>query len=305
MPRINDNTAYSKLIRRTLSQFIELIKKDYSTIIHPAPGNVRKKAPNSNVHLSFEIFLQISGTCLFEFPIQSMPLHPDHLIMVPPGTPHREKVLSAGTNDFCNLVFIFLKECSTVHIAETSSHDPHLPKPVFMEKFPGPASPFYYHAAQALREQLDAKATEAAQSMLTALLQKALFDLGAPTDKNLWKFDQDVPCGDPYRIELVKKFITDNIMASDLSVERLAAVAAYSPNYLSHLFKKTTNESIKQFINRKKLEAGMLLLETTPYNIAEIAARLGYQDPAYFTKLFKRKYGFKPAAKRREKPAIE
>lgn len=165
-----------------------------------------------------------------------------------------------------------------------------------MEKLPSASAPFYFHAAEAI-DNLD-RHQESWQTVrrgiAVAILMKVLNDVGAPTDRNVWANQLDVPCGDPYKIELVKKHITENIMSDDLGVDYLAALAEYSPNYLSHLFRKITGETIKEFINRKKMEAARVLLETTPYNISEIALQCGYQDPSYFSKLYRRHFGFNP-----------
>ena len=61
------------------------------------------------------------------------------------------------------------------------------------------------------------------------------------------------------------------------------------------LFKRETGESLFQYLVRFRLEkaAGLLLQEDLP--VREVAARVGIDDPFYFTRMFKKKYGVSPS----------
>ncbi|MNN96836.1 CFA/I fimbrial subunit D [compost metagenome] len=53
-------------------------------------------------------------------------------------------------------------------------------------------------------------------------------------------------------------------------------------------------ENISDFIIRYRMEKAGMLLRTTGIKIYELASRLGFQNPPYFSKLFKQHYGVTP-----------
>jgi AraC-like DNA-binding protein len=57
--------------------------------------------------------------------------------------------------------------------------------------------------------------------------------------------------------------------------------------------------SPKEYIIKLRLDRSMELLQCTDLSVGEISDIVGYQDPLYFSKLFKRKLGVSPAAYRK------
>lgn len=294
--KTSDNIAYSRLIRDSCRDLISKLYDDKTTINIPKVSDHGRKLNNSCTHLYHELFFGISGSCVFYYPGYEKTLEPGEILLLPRGVPHREKVLASGPDTFCNMLLMFMPGAATVHIARSSALDYRIPKPYFMEKLKTVSAPFYYSAIDAVlsmdRSQDNWRNTR--NNILASIIMKVLNDIGSPTEVNIWDNVDDIPTNDPLKIEKVKKYITENIMTSDLSVGRIAGMVEYSPNYLSHLFKSSTGESLKTFINRKKMEAARTLLETTPYRIKEISFYLGYQDPSYFSKIFRLHYGMTP-----------
>ncbi len=80
-----------------------------------------------------------------------------------------------------------------------------------------------------------------------------------------------------------------------ISLDTLAATVNLNRSYLCRLFKRETGESLFQYLARLRLEraAGLLLQEEL--SIREAAARVGIDDPFYFTRMFKKQYGVAPS----------
>ena len=86
----------------------------------------------------------------------------------------------------------------------------------------------------------------------------------------------------------------DSDLTADLSLNALAKFLNINASYLSKLFKKETGSTLTEYVNRKRIEHGIFLLNTTTLQIQTIAQYCGIPDINYFTKLFKRQVGKTP-----------
>lgn len=68
----------------------------------------------------------------------------------------------------------------------------------------------------------------------------------------------------------------------------------YSVSTLSHLFKKRSGVSISEYIENLRLDEAKWLLQQSTYSIAEISDCLGFCNSAYFSSVFKKKFGLSP-----------
>lgn len=79
-----------------------------------------------------------------------------------------------------------------------------------------------------------------------------------------------------------------------LTLSKLASEVGYSPTYLTTLFKKETNYSPMSYFSHLKILKACEFLDYTNMKVKEISFNLGYTDPYYFTKDFKKKMGISP-----------
>lgn len=82
--------------------------------------------------------------------------------------------------------------------------------------------------------------------------------------------------------------------AEECRMTDTAAHIHLNPSYFSVLFKKTTGESYTGYVTRYRMEKAMTLLKTTDMRIFEIAAATGFDEPNYFTNVFKQYYQASP-----------
>lgn len=90
---------------------------------------------------------------------------------------------------------------------------------------------------------------------------------------------------------------------SDLNVEQLAKLCNLSLSSFKREFKKEFNDSPKNHISEKKIEKAKELLSITNMSISETAYEVGFNDPLYFTRLFKSKTGVSPTHYREKNQA--
>jgi len=85
----------------------------------------------------------------------------------------------------------------------------------------------------------------------------------------------------------IQSYIAQNLHG-DLSINKLAELTHFNPSYLSRLYKNMTGKSLSDYIWDVKLSKAKELLVRQNIRINEIAAALGFDSPAYFTKFFKK-----------------
>ena len=81
----------------------------------------------------------------------------------------------------------------------------------------------------------------------------------------------------------------------DLRQTSVAEKLYINSSYLSTVFTAHTNRRFVDYVNDVRLRRAARLLLGTDLKIADIAERLEYHDLAYFSKLFKRKFGMTPS----------
>ncbi|WEK54207.1 MAG: response regulator [Candidatus Cohnella colombiensis] len=89
-------------------------------------------------------------------------------------------------------------------------------------------------------------------------------------------------------LEKVKAFVRSNYGNEKLSLQDAAEHVCVSPNHLSKVFSQETGQTFIEFIMETRIRKAMELLHSTNARSYEIAYQVGYQDPHYFSNLFKR-----------------
>ena len=99
----------------------------------------------------------------------------------------------------------------------------------------------------------------------------------------------------------VQRIITliDTDLTADLSLKRFSSELNQNASYLSTLFKKETGVALTDYVNSKRIEHALFLLNTTDLQIQTIANSCGIYDLSYFGKLFKKYVNMSPGAYRR------
>lgn len=80
----------------------------------------------------------------------------------------------------------------------------------------------------------------------------------------------------------------------DFTIEDVSSHICLSPSRLGHLFRGEMNMSITQWRDDQRISRAKHLLLTTNYSINQIGRIIGYGDPLYFSRVFKRKAGVSP-----------
>lgn len=99
-------------------------------------------------------------------------------------------------------------------------------------------------------------------------------------------------------VKQVKDYLDQNYLGR-LTLKDVSDVMFVSPFYLDRIFKKNVGFSVTQYVINRKLGHAQNLLTDTDESVIRIAEIVGYDNPGYFSQLFKKKFGITPGGYRK------
>ena len=100
-------------------------------------------------------------------------------------------------------------------------------------------------------------------------------------------------------IKDILKYIK-RIHTQKIALEDVCKHFGYSRSYISHVFKKRTGQSFREYLTKLRLDDAKSLLEYSNLTVTEIALSVGFSDSTYFSNVFKTKFGISPSAYRKK-----
>ncbi len=102
-------------------------------------------------------------------------------------------------------------------------------------------------------------------------------------------------------VEKARDYILEHFNECDLSVDRICSILNVTPNYFSTLFRKKTGDTFIAYLTNLRMEKAKWLLENTDEKAYMIAGMVGYDEPNYFSYVFKKAYGISPSKYRQQR----
>ncbi|MBZ4041074.1 hybrid sensor histidine kinase/response regulator [Flavobacterium hibisci] len=96
-------------------------------------------------------------------------------------------------------------------------------------------------------------------------------------------------------MEKITALINENLSELDLSTEFLCDKLSVSSSKLYRKIKELTDLAPNEFIRTIRLKKSAELLKTKKYNVSEVTNMVGFNDPLYFSRCFKKQFGFPPS----------
>jgi len=95
-------------------------------------------------------------------------------------------------------------------------------------------------------------------------------------------------------IRQVKEYIEHQFTNPELSLNDVAAQANLSASHFSVVFSQETHQTFKEYLTEIRINKAKELLRMTALRSADIAYQVGYNDPHYFSSVFKKNTGYTP-----------
>ncbi|WP_339278230.1 response regulator [Paenibacillus sp. FSL W8-0426] len=102
-------------------------------------------------------------------------------------------------------------------------------------------------------------------------------------------------------VRSVKSFV-DHHLADDVSLPAIAEHVHLHPVYLSKVYKAETGEALTAYVYRLRMEKAAYYLRSSSAKVFEIAELVGYNNTAYFIRVFKKFYDVTPQEYRENLP---
>jgi AraC-like DNA-binding protein/mannose-6-phosphate isomerase-like protein (cupin superfamily) len=272
-----------KFLIRRLTKWTADLNRDRVRLHLPRRLGLMRFIPGMPFHFHAEIFLQISGTTKFQFPEEECRLGQGEICLVSRGLPHREKV-RPWKGPFFNIVVAYSNESVRCHLARELNGGPQIVASIELETSHSP------HLADLLKnvadwsQQPDAPHRFAIKGSLLANLAILIAALK----------EEPAVTHEPLKVTQVRQMIIQYLPDPRLSVSWIGQSLQSSPDYLSALFRKSMNKSIAAYITERRMNAARNLLVSSTLNISEISQASGYDDPSYFTRVFRKETGLTP-----------
>lgn len=99
-------------------------------------------------------------------------------------------------------------------------------------------------------------------------------------------------------IRLAKQYINENYNKA-ISLENVSNHIGFNPAYFSSMFKKSTGQNFMDYVIEIRILNAKNLLVETNQDVANIAAKVGYTDLKYFSRIFKKLTNLTPSEYRK------
>lgn len=96
------------------------------------------------------------------------------------------------------------------------------------------------------------------------------------------------------RIRKVLTYLCEN-STRRMTLGELARIGSLSSSRMSHLFREQMGETPMQYLEKRRIEQAQDLLRMTSKTVSQVAYEVGFNNPFYFSRIFKRRLGRNPS----------
>jgi AraC-like DNA-binding protein len=277
------------MMRKILESALAAAQAGQLVVHRPQHLGEPQSRGDGHFHLTPEFFVQITGWTDFRFPHGGCRLAAGEALIVPPQLRHDELVGAARGEVFCNLVVHTAGPVLMCHLAH--EREPGRPDIAHLETRHHAQTPhiqdWLFHASQCPSDAAQPWADAQARGLVAAALAGVLLTLNTTEDERR---------REPPLVARLRVLIQNQLGDHTLSVRRLAEQSGCTADYLSHLFREVTGETLIGCINRLRMERAARLLRETTLVGKEVAWACGFAAPSYFIRTFRAHHGVTPKA---------
>jgi len=139
---------------------------------------------------------------------------------------------------------------------------------------------------------------------LNALFHQELLEITSPDELCLWAknmletfmnyLETNKNQKNLLAIQKAAEYIRKNYR-NKLSIDDIAQAVYLSPCYVSRIFKQGLGCTLMEYLTQVRVEEAKTMLKNPKYNVMQVAEESGFEDPGYFTRVFKKLEGVTPS----------
>lgn len=233
-----------------------------------APSSIHRRYENRQSHA---LVLKLGGGTRYFFPDRSFVLEEGQVLWIPKGSNYTVQRRESRESEYCLINF-------QAEIPDAG--------PVLVNLPPRLSGPELCHRLTALR----VLNTSADRFRLTAIFYQLLACL-CEKESNPESTHRNLR-----RLAPALEYMKEKMFDPTLRVEQLHSLCDISDTYFRSLFREAFGMTPKQYILSRRLNHAKGLLDNGEYDsIAQAAQLSGFEDPLYFSKAFKARYGHPPS----------
>jgi AraC-like DNA-binding protein len=126
--------------------------------------------------------------------------------------------------------------------------------------------------------------------IVIGLVERLLFLL--PSECTLFVESNSRKAAGERFFEQLRRYLEDHY--PDVTIRDLIAAFGHNRDYFNRLIKWHTGMTYSAFLRNIRLDKAAVFLKTTGLPVEEVALRVGYEDPGYFYKIFRKKFNRNP-----------
>jgi AraC-like DNA-binding protein len=224
------------------------------------------------------------GTIQFEADGQTYTFPPGSILLIPPKLVFQAQLSKTTAYTRISVLRFYLRQQSLDWLRLYRL-------PLLLENVPTLEQHRLWLAAIQLRRTREADA--AAVFRMTGLAYLILSPLLARSSHRM-EPRQDLRKKQSREVMRVEQWMREQLHRS-LSLTDLATFASVTPEHLIHQFNQVVQAPPMQYLQKLRIGRAKELLAETDASIQEIASQVGFEDPLYFSRRFKKEEGISPS----------
>lgn len=240
-------------------------------------GKGRNYDPKPQSHAKHEIIYVDYGNILLRLEKTEILLNPGDCIFIAGGSFHEFHGLHGNPFDFLNICYLGIL-------------------PEILQNKPMPVGVQAREVLDKLKRE-SASAKSYCREIIVCLLTEFIYMMCRQFETPLVKEQFHARNNERYRSEAVRRvmLMIEQKFPQNLTLDQVSASAGISASYLRTLLQGETGHNFSYHLQHARINSAKRMLLETPFNIQEIAARVGYQSLPFFFKIFRKITGMTPA----------
>lgn len=269
--------------------------------------------PPEHSHEFIELVFVIEGSAKHVFEGKSYPIKTNDVFIINPGEIHTFKVEPGETLEIINCLFMstLIQDSLLDELGVSQSIDffyiyPFLDKVERFHHFINVGGNYASRFLAILEGMIDENNQK--KPNYTTLIRLQLIELLIILSRIYNEMQLSIGHSAVHKnesqtlVQRISGYLTRNYHQK-ISIPGICKLFSISPRHLSRLFKKETGYTVIEMLHKIRIEKAKTLLLETDHKVIDVAMMIGYDDPAFFSRLFQRSTGCSPG-KYKEKEAL-